>query len=75
MLRGESATAKTLKSTVQSLEKDKLRLQERVQSLEKSLAGGQDTLTSTSGMTGQSKLNSTDWASLSLNAYTCFPFR
>uniref|UniRef100_A0A8C7M0E2 CAP-GLY domain containing linker protein 1a n=1 Tax=Oncorhynchus mykiss TaxID=8022 RepID=A0A8C7M0E2_ONCMY len=49
VLRGESATAKTLKSTVQSLEKDKLRLQERVQSLEKSLAGGQDTLTSTSG--------------------------
>uniref|UniRef100_A0A8C8JRT0 CAP-Gly domain-containing protein n=1 Tax=Oncorhynchus tshawytscha TaxID=74940 RepID=A0A8C8JRT0_ONCTS len=49
VLRGESATAKTLKSTVQSLEKDKSRLQERVQSLEKSLAGGQDTLTSTSG--------------------------
>uniref|UniRef100_A0A674ER74 CAP-Gly domain containing linker protein 1 n=1 Tax=Salmo trutta TaxID=8032 RepID=A0A674ER74_SALTR len=46
VLQGESATAKTLKSTVQSLEKDKSRLQERVQSLEKSLAGEQDTLTS-----------------------------
>ncbi|XP_055775778.1 CAP-Gly domain-containing linker protein 1-like isoform X6 [Salvelinus fontinalis] len=49
VLQGESATVKTLKSTVQSLEKDKSRLQERIQSLEKSLAGGQDTLTSTSG--------------------------
>uniref|UniRef100_A0A4W5RRY8 CAP-Gly domain containing linker protein 1 n=1 Tax=Hucho hucho TaxID=62062 RepID=A0A4W5RRY8_9TELE len=49
VLRGESSTAKTLKSTVQSLEKDKSRLQERVQSLEKSLAGGQDTVTSASG--------------------------
>uniref|UniRef100_A0A4W5NPK2 CAP-Gly domain containing linker protein 1 n=1 Tax=Hucho hucho TaxID=62062 RepID=A0A4W5NPK2_9TELE len=49
VLRGESATAKTLKFTVQSLEKDKARLQEHVQSLEKSLSGGQDTVTSSSG--------------------------
>lgn len=52
MLRGESAIAKTLKFTIQLLEKDKARLQEHVQSLEKSLSGGQDTVTSSSGMTG-----------------------
>uniref|UniRef100_A0A673YI45 CAP-Gly domain containing linker protein 1 n=1 Tax=Salmo trutta TaxID=8032 RepID=A0A673YI45_SALTR len=44
VLRGESATAKTLKFTVQLLEKDKARLQEHVQSLETSLSGGQDTI-------------------------------
>uniref|UniRef100_A0A673YHD7 CAP-Gly domain containing linker protein 1 n=1 Tax=Salmo trutta TaxID=8032 RepID=A0A673YHD7_SALTR len=49
VLRGESATAKTLKFTVQLLEKDKARLQEHVQSLETSLSGGQDTVTSSSG--------------------------
>ncbi|XP_070993342.1 CAP-Gly domain-containing linker protein 1 isoform X2 [Oncorhynchus clarkii lewisi] len=49
VLRGESAIAKTLKFTIQLLEKDKARLQEHVQSLEKSLSGGQDTVTSSSG--------------------------
>uniref|UniRef100_A0A8C8HCN8 CAP-Gly domain-containing protein n=1 Tax=Oncorhynchus tshawytscha TaxID=74940 RepID=A0A8C8HCN8_ONCTS len=49
VLRGESAIAKTLKFTIQLLEKDKAQLQEHIQSLEKSLSGGQDTVTSSSG--------------------------
>ncbi|XP_064882728.1 CAP-Gly domain-containing linker protein 1 isoform X6 [Oncorhynchus nerka] len=49
VLRGESAIAKTLKFTIQLLEKDKAQLQEHVQSLEKSLSGGQETVTSSSG--------------------------
>uniref|UniRef100_A0A8C8H5N0 CAP-Gly domain-containing protein n=1 Tax=Oncorhynchus tshawytscha TaxID=74940 RepID=A0A8C8H5N0_ONCTS len=48
VLRGESAIAKTLKFTIQLLEKDKAQLQEHIQSLEKSLSGGQDTVTSSS---------------------------
>ncbi|XP_031685902.1 CAP-Gly domain-containing linker protein 1 isoform X10 [Oncorhynchus kisutch] len=48
VLRGESAIAKTLKFTIQLLEKDKAQLQEHVQILEKSLSGGQDTVTSSS---------------------------
>uniref|UniRef100_A0A8C8H766 CAP-Gly domain-containing protein n=1 Tax=Oncorhynchus tshawytscha TaxID=74940 RepID=A0A8C8H766_ONCTS len=55
VLRGESAIAKTLKFTIQLLEKDKAQLQEHIQSLEKSLSGGQDTVTSSSGMTGENK--------------------
>ncbi|XP_064793333.1 CAP-Gly domain-containing linker protein 1 isoform X6 [Oncorhynchus masou masou] len=56
VLRGESAIAKTLKFTIQLLEKDKAQLQEHVQSLEKSLSGGQYTVTSSSGDTALDQL-------------------
>ncbi|XP_046872706.1 CAP-Gly domain-containing linker protein 1 isoform X5 [Hypomesus transpacificus] len=42
-LQGESTTARTLQATVQSLEKDKVRLQERIHNLERSQSGAQDT--------------------------------
>lgn len=50
MLRGESASVKTLQGTIQALEKDKANLQERVQRLEDGLAAGSET-TKPSGKT------------------------
>lgn len=41
MLRGENAVAKTLQAAVESLERDKVKLQSRVHSLEQKLEGGQ----------------------------------
>lgn len=41
VLRGENAVAKTLQAAVESLERDKVKLQSRVHSLEQKLEGGQ----------------------------------
>lgn len=41
VLRGENATAKTLQSAVETLERDKAQLQSRVHSLEQRLMGTQ----------------------------------
>ncbi|XP_070712165.1 CAP-Gly domain-containing linker protein 1 isoform X2 [Pempheris klunzingeri] len=49
VLRGESASVKTLQDTIQALEQDKANLQERVQRLEKALAAGSDTINQSSG--------------------------
>ncbi|XP_044052290.1 CAP-Gly domain-containing linker protein 1 isoform X7 [Siniperca chuatsi] len=49
VLRGESASVKTLQGTIQALEQDKANLQERVQRLEKDLAAGPDTINTSSG--------------------------
>lgn len=40
-LRGENAVAKTLQAAVESLERDKMKLQSRVHSLERKLDGKQ----------------------------------
>ncbi|XP_029916628.1 CAP-Gly domain-containing linker protein 1 isoform X5 [Myripristis murdjan] len=48
-LHMESATVKTLQSTIQSLEQDKVQLQECVQSLKKDLTGGPDTTSKSPG--------------------------
>lgn len=52
VLRGESASVKTLQGTIQALEHDKANLQERVQRLEKDLAAGPDTINKSSGKSG-----------------------
>uniref|UniRef100_UPI0037E7F1D5 CAP-Gly domain-containing linker protein 1 isoform X4 n=1 Tax=Semicossyphus pulcher TaxID=241346 RepID=UPI0037E7F1D5 len=49
VLRGESASVKTLQGTIQSLERDKTNLQERVQRLEKDLDAGPDNINISSG--------------------------
>lgn len=41
VLRGENAVAKTLQAAVESLERDKVKLQSRVHSLEQKLEGRQ----------------------------------
>lgn len=41
VLRGENAVAKTLQTVVESLERDKVKLQSRVHSLEQKLDGRQ----------------------------------
>lgn len=51
VLRGESASVKTLQGTIHSLERDKANLQDCVQRLEKDLASGPATVKS-SGNTG-----------------------
>uniref|UniRef100_A0A1A7YN51 CAP-GLY domain containing linker protein 1a n=1 Tax=Iconisemion striatum TaxID=60296 RepID=A0A1A7YN51_9TELE len=45
----ESASSKTLQSTIQTLEQDKANLQERVRRLEKDLAAGPDNINKSSG--------------------------
>lgn len=52
VLRGESASVKTLQGTIQALEHDKANLQERVQRLEKDLAAGPDAINKSSGKHG-----------------------
>lgn len=54
MLRSESGSVKTLQGTVQALEQDKANLLERVQSLEKDLAAGPNTINKSSGKGGLS---------------------
>ncbi|XP_045890442.1 CAP-Gly domain-containing linker protein 1 isoform X5 [Micropterus dolomieu] len=49
VLRGESASVKTLQGTIQALEQDKANLQEHVQRLEKGLAAGAETVNKSSG--------------------------
>ncbi|KAM4576946.1 CAP-Gly domain-containing linker protein 1 isoform 4-T4 [Odontesthes bonariensis] len=49
VLRGESASVKTLQSATQALEQDKAHLQERLQRLEKELAAGRDGIDESSG--------------------------
>uniref|UniRef100_A0A672YGY7 CAP-GLY domain containing linker protein 1a n=1 Tax=Sphaeramia orbicularis TaxID=375764 RepID=A0A672YGY7_9TELE len=49
VLRGESASVKTLQGMVQALEQDKADLQERVKRLEKDLAAGPDGINKSSG--------------------------
>ncbi|XP_035514473.1 CAP-Gly domain-containing linker protein 1 isoform X5 [Morone saxatilis] len=49
VLRGESASVKTLQGTIQALEQDKAYLQERIQRLEKDLTAGPDTINTFSG--------------------------
>ncbi|XP_068460998.1 CAP-Gly domain-containing linker protein 1 isoform X4 [Clinocottus analis] len=48
-LRGEGDSVKTLQGTIQSLERDKANLQDRVQRLEKGLAAGPDAVNKSSG--------------------------
>ncbi|XP_041854486.1 CAP-Gly domain-containing linker protein 1 isoform X4 [Melanotaenia boesemani] len=48
-LRVESASAKTLQSTIQALEQDNIKLQERVQRLEKDRTAGSDGINKSSG--------------------------
>lgn len=52
VLRGESASVKTLQDMIQALEHDKTHLQERVQRLEKDLAAGPDAINISSGKSG-----------------------
>uniref|UniRef100_A0A3Q1CNA0 CAP-Gly domain-containing protein n=1 Tax=Amphiprion ocellaris TaxID=80972 RepID=A0A3Q1CNA0_AMPOC len=49
VLRGESASVKTLQGTIQALEQDKANLQDRIQRLEKDQAAGPDTINKSSG--------------------------
>ncbi|XP_034026268.1 CAP-Gly domain-containing linker protein 1 isoform X4 [Thalassophryne amazonica] len=49
VLHDESASLKTLQRTIQALEWDKAELQERIESLEKDLAAGSDTIKKHSG--------------------------
>ncbi|XP_060894922.1 CAP-Gly domain-containing linker protein 1 isoform X6 [Labrus mixtus] len=49
VLRGESASVKTLQGTMQALEQDKANLQERVQRLEKDLKSGPENTNKSSG--------------------------
>lgn len=55
LLRGESASVKTLQGTIQTLEQDKANLQDCLQRLRKDLAAGPDTVNKSSG---ESRLNS-----------------
>ncbi|XP_060765448.1 CAP-Gly domain-containing linker protein 1-like isoform X2 [Neoarius graeffei] len=56
VLRGENAVAKTLQAAVESLERDKVKLQSRVHSLEQKLEGGQSDI---------QEVNSSDAAAIS----------
>ncbi|XP_076586254.1 CAP-Gly domain-containing linker protein 1 isoform X5 [Chaetodon auriga] len=49
VMRGESASVKTLQGSIQALERDKAELQECVKRLEKDLAAGPDTINKSSG--------------------------
>ncbi|KAL3063288.1 hypothetical protein OYC64_002960 [Pagothenia borchgrevinki] len=48
-LRGESASVKTLQGTIEALERDKTKLQDRVQRLEKDRAAGPESINRSSG--------------------------